>query len=57
MGNQECMHLSYQRQGIADLELQIHLGLEAAVLECKDIFTTWGERNREMICVHAIIQG
>lgn len=51
------MHLSYERQGITDFELQIHLGLEAAVLECKDIFTTWGECNREMNCVHAIIQG
>ena len=46
---------SYERQGITDLEPQIHLGPEAAALERKGIFTTRGERNREIKRVNAII--
>ncbi len=46
---------SYERQGIADLEPQIHLGPEAAALERKGISTTRGERNREIKRVNAII--
>ena len=46
---------SYERQGITDLEPQIHLGPEAAALERKGIPTTRGERNREIKRVNAII--
>ena len=46
---------SYDRQGITDLEPQIHLGPEAAALERKGIPTTRGERNREIKRVNAII--
>ncbi|MBQ7137651.1 MAG: MobA/MobL family protein [Clostridia bacterium] len=46
---------SYERQGITDLEPQIHLGPEAAALERKGIPTTRGERNREIKHVNAII--
>ena len=46
---------SYERQGITDLEPQIHLGPDAAALECKGISTTRGERNREIKRVNAII--
>ena len=46
---------SYERQGITDLEPQIHLGPEAAALESKGIPTTRGERNREIKHVNAII--
>ena len=46
---------SYERQGITDLEPQIHLGPEAAALERKGIPTTRGERNREIRRVNAII--
>ena len=46
---------SYERQGITDLEPQIHLGPEAAALESKGIPTTRGERNREIKCVNALI--
>jgi len=46
---------SYERQGITDLEPQIHLGPEAAALERKGISTTRGERNREIKRVNAII--
>lgn len=48
---------SYERQGITDLEPQIHLGPEAAALERKGISTTRGERNREIKRVNAIILG
>lgn len=47
---------SYERQGITDLEPQIHLGPEAAALERKGISTTRGERNREIKRVNAIIR-
>ena len=47
---------SYARQGITDLEPQIHLGPEAAALERKGIPTTRGERNREIKRVNAIIR-
>ena len=47
---------SYERQGITDLEPQIHLGPEAAALERKGIPTTRGERNREIKRVNAIIR-
>ncbi len=46
---------SYERQGITDLEPQIHLGPEAAALERKGISTTRGQRNREIKRVNAII--
>lgn len=46
---------SYERQGITNLEPQIHLGPEAAALERKGIPTTRGERNREIKRVNAII--
>lgn len=46
---------SYERQGITDLEPQIHLGSEAAALESKGIPTTRGERNREIKRVNALI--
>ncbi|MBP3542007.1 MAG: MobA/MobL family protein [Clostridia bacterium] len=46
---------SYKRQGITDLEPQIHLGPESAALERKGIPTTRGERNREIRRVNAII--
>lgn len=46
---------SYERQGITDLEPQIHLGPEAAALERKGIPTARGERNREIKHVNAII--
>ena len=46
---------SYERQGIADLEPQIHLGPEAAALERRGISTSRGERNREIKRVNAII--
>lgn len=46
---------SYERQGITDLEPQIHLGPEAAALERKGICTTRGERNREIKRVNALI--
>ena len=46
---------SYERQGITDLEPQIHLGPEAAALESKGIPTTLGERNREIKRVNALI--
>lgn len=47
---------SYERQGITELEPQIHLGPEAAALERKGIPTTRGERNREIKRVNAIIR-
>ena len=47
---------SYERQGITDLEPQIHLGPEAAALERKGIPTTRGERNREIKRVNTIIR-
>lgn len=47
---------SYERQGITELEPQIHLGPEAAALESKSIPTTRGERNREIKRVNAIIR-
>ena len=47
---------SYERQGITDLEPQIHLGPEAAALERKGIPTTRGDRNREIKRVNAIIR-
>ncbi len=47
---------SYERQGITDLEPQIHLGPEAAALERKGISTTRGDRNREIKRVNAIIR-
>ena len=55
-----CMHLSidmrsYERQGITDLEPQIHFGPKAAALERKGIPTTRGERKREIKRVNAII--
>lgn len=46
---------SYERQGITDLEPQIHLGPEAAALERKGIPSARGERNREIKRVNAII--
>ena len=46
---------SYERQGITDLEPQIHLGPEAAALERKGIPTTRGERNREIKRVNVLI--
>lgn len=46
---------SYERQGITDLEPQIHLGPEAAALERKGIPTARGERNRKIKRVNAII--
>ena len=48
---------SYERQGITDLEPQIHLGPEAAALERKGIPTTRGERNREIKQVNTLIRG
>ena len=48
---------SYERQGITDLEPQIHLGPEAAALERKGISTTRGEHNREIKHVNALIRG
>jgi len=48
---------SYERQGITDLEPQIHLGPEAAALERKGVPTTRGERNREIKHVNALIRG
>ncbi len=48
---------SYERQGITDLEPQIHLGPEAAALERKGIPTTRGKRNREIKRVNTIIRG
>lgn len=48
---------SYERQGIFDLEPQIHLGPEAAALERKSVSTTRGERNREIRHVNGIICG
>ncbi len=48
---------SYERQGITDLEPQIHLGPEAAALERKGIPTTRGEHNREIKHVNALIRG
>ena len=48
---------SYKRQGITDLEPQIHLGPEAAALERKGIPTTRGRRNREIKHVNALIRG
>ena len=48
---------SYDRQGITDLEPQIHLGPEAAALERKGIPTVRGDRNREIRRVNAIILG
>ena len=47
---------SYERQGITDLEPQIHLGPEAAALERKGISTIRGDRNREIKRVNAIIR-
>ena len=47
---------SYERQGITDLEPQIHLGPEVAALERKGIPTTRGERNREIERVNTIIR-
>ena len=46
---------SYERQGITDLEPQIHLGPAAAALERKGIPTTRGERNREIKRVNVLI--
>ena len=48
---------SYERQGITDLEPQIHLGPEAAALERKGILTTRGEHNRAIKHVNALICG
>lgn len=48
---------SYERQGITDLEPQIHLGPEAAALERKGVPTTRGEYNREIKHVNALIRG
>ena len=48
---------SYERQGITDLEPQIHLGPEAAALERKGISTARGEHNREIKHVNALIRG
>ena len=48
---------SYERQGITDLEPQIHLGPEVAALERKGIPTTRGEHNREIKHVNALIRG
>lgn len=48
---------SYERQGITDLEPQIHLGPEAAALERKGISTVRGDRNREIRRINAIIRG
>ncbi len=45
---------SYERQGITDLEPQIHLGPEAAALERKGIPTTRGERNRQIKHVNTL---
>lgn len=47
---------SYERQGIFDLEPQIHLGPEASALERKGIPTTRGECNREILRVNTIIR-
>lgn len=47
---------SYERQGITELEPQIHLGPEVAALERKGIPTTRGERNREIKRINAIIR-
>ena len=47
---------SFERQGIADLEPQIHLGPEAAALERKGVSTTRGERNRQIIHVNSLIK-
>lgn len=48
---------SYERQGITDMEPQIHIGPEAAALERKGVFTTRGERNREIKHVNTLIRG
>lgn len=48
---------SYERQGITDLEPQIHLGPEAAALERKGIPTSLGDHNREIRRVNALIRG
>lgn len=48
---------SYERQGITDLEPQIHLGPEVAALERKGIAATCGERNREIRYVNTLIRG
>jgi len=48
---------SYERQGITDLEPQIHLGPESAALERKGIATTRGERNRQIKHVNTLIRG
>ena len=48
---------SFERQGIIDLEPQIHLGPETAALERKGIPTTRGEHNREIKHVNALIRG
>ena len=48
---------SYERQGITDLEPQIHLGPEVAALERKGISTARGEHNREIEHVNALIRG
>ena len=48
---------SYERQGITDLEPQIHLGPEAAALERKGIPTTRGEHNRTIKHVNTLIRG
>lgn len=48
---------SYERQGITDLEPQIHLGPEATALERKGVPTTRGERNREIKHVNTLIRG
>ena len=48
---------SYERQGITDLEPQIHLGPESAALERKGIATTRGERNQQIKHVNTLIRG
>lgn len=47
---------SYERQGITDLEPQIHLGPETAALERKGVPTTRGERNRQIKHVNTLIR-
>ena len=47
---------SFERQGIVDLEPQVHLGPAVSALESKGVQTTLGEHNREIKRVNAIIR-
>ena len=47
---------SFERQGIVDLEPQVHLGPAVSALESKGVQTNLGERNRQIIHVNSIIK-